>query len=155
MAVFRRTSTRFGRCVLPTSAEILLLDTSAALALVNPGHALRQAVAERVRGHRLGLAGHAAHETYSLLTRLPPPHRISATVAHRLIEANFPATQHLDADQASSALPVLATAGVAAGAVYDGLVGLAALENDQLLISCDQRAMNTYRALGVRFEILN
>jgi len=76
-------------------------------------------------------------------------------VAHRLIEANFPATQHLDADQGSSALPVLAAAGIAAGAVYDGLVGLAALANDQLLISCDQRAMNTYRALGVRFEILS
>ena len=143
------------RCVLPTSAEVLLLDTSAALALVNPGHVLREAVSRRVRGYRLGLAGHAAYETYSVLTRWPPPHRISAAVAHQAIEANFPATRHLDADRGSSALSLLAAAGVAAGAVYDGLVALAALAEDQLLISCDQRAVNTYRAVGVRFEILN
>ena len=155
MAVFRPTPTRCERCVLPTSAETLLLDTSAAMALVNPGHAHRQAVAKRVRGHRLGLAGHAAYETYSVLSRLPPPHRISAAAARGLIEANFPATRHLDPDQASSALSVLATAGVAAGAVYDGLVALAALAADQLLISCDQRALTTYRAVGVRFEILS
>ena len=155
MAGFRRPPTRSERCVLPTNADILLLDSSAALALVNPGHALRAAVAKRVRGFRLGLAGHAAYETYSVLTRWPPPHRISAAVAQRMIGANFPATRHLDADQGSSALSVLAAAGVAAGAVYDGLVALAALAADQLLISCDQRAVITYRAVGVRFEILN
>jgi hypothetical protein len=130
------------------------LDSSAALALMNPGHALRGAVAERVRGFRLGLAGHAAYETYSVLTRWPPPHRISAAVAQRVIEANFPATRHLDADHSSSALAVLATAGVAARAVVDGLVALAARADDQLLITCDQRALSTYRALGVRLEIL-
>ncbi len=140
---------------MPTSAEILLLDTSAALALVNPGHALREAVSRRVRGCRLGLSGHAAYEIYSVLTRLPPPHRISAALAHRMIEANFPATRHLDADHGSSALSVLAAAGVAAGGVYDGLVALAALAADELLVSCDQRAVNTYRAVGVRFEILS
>jgi len=143
------------RCVLPTSAEILLLDSSAALALVNPGHVLRAAVAARVRGLGLGLAGHAAYETYSVLTRWPPPHRISAAVAHQMIETNFPATRHLDPNQGASALSALAAVGVAAGAVYDGLVALAALAEDQLLISCDQRAVSTYRAVGVRFEILS
>ena len=155
MAAFRQTPTKSVRCVLPTSAETLLLDTSAALALVNPGHAVHQAVSKRVRGYRLGLAGHAAYETYSVLTRLPPPHRISAAVAHRMIDANFPATRHLDAEQGSAALSVLAAAGVAAGGVYDGLVALAARAEDQLLISCDQRALNTYRAVSVRFEIVS
>jgi hypothetical protein len=80
---------------------------------------------------------------------------MSAAVAHQMIEANFPATRHLDANQGASALSVLAAAGVAAGAVYDGLVALAALAEDQLLISCDRHAVSTYRAVGVRFEILS
>lgn len=55
----------------------------------------------------------------------------------------------------SRPLTILGRCGVAGGAVYDGLVGLAALESDRLLITCDRRAVGTYRALGVQFELLS
>ena len=45
-------------------------------------------------------------------------------------------------------------AGLAGGAVYDGLVGAAAREHGLLLVSCDRRAEPTYRALGVSYELL-
>ncbi|MEO8968055.1 MAG: hypothetical protein ABI355_10595 [Solirubrobacteraceae bacterium] len=46
------------------------------------------------------------------------------------------------------------SAGVAGGAVYDALVGAAAREHDLPLVTRDQRAAETYRALAVRFELL-
>jgi hypothetical protein len=45
-------------------------------------------------------------------------------------------------------------AGLAGGAIYDGLVGAAAREHRVLLVSCDRRAEPTYRALGVTYELL-
>ena len=50
---------------------MLLLDTSAAVALVVEDHEAHAATLEAVRGRSLGLAGHAWFETYSVLTRLP------------------------------------------------------------------------------------
>src|SRR5664279_5002978 len=57
-----------------TGAEdfpVALLDTSAAIALLVEDHEAHAATLEAVRGRRLGLAGHAWFETYSVLTRLP------------------------------------------------------------------------------------
>ena len=42
----------------------------------------------------------------------------------------------------------------AGGAVYDGLVALAARENDAVLVTRDARARATYEAVGTSVEIL-
>lgn len=41
------------------------------------------------------------------------------------------------------------------GAAYDGLVGLIAHANGCVLATRDQRAVSTYTALGLRFEIIS
>ena len=138
---------------MPTSADVLL-DTSAAIALITTTSEAHDAVIARTRGLTLGLAGHAEFETYSVLTRLPGQLRVSASAAQRIIAANFPATVHLAPDAAASALVTLANSGVAGGAVYDGLVGLAASASGSVLLSCDRRAAPTYAALGVTFELI-
>jgi predicted nucleic acid-binding protein len=139
---------------LPTNAEAVLLDTSVALAWVDRDHQFHSAVDARLAGHRLGLAGHAAFETYSVLTRMQPPKRLAAAAAQRLIGAEFPATVPLPSGSVSGLLAEFAAAGVAGGAVYDGLVATAAKEAGLLLVSCDSRAVATYRALGVEFELV-
>jgi predicted nucleic acid-binding protein len=139
---------------LPTSAEVVLLDTSAALAWVDRDHQFHASVDARLVGHRLGLAGHAAFETYSVLTRRQPPKRLAASTARWLIEAEFPESRLLTAQSVNGLLAQFAAAGVAGGAVYDGLVATAAKEGDLLLVSCDVRAAATYRALGVMFELV-
>jgi len=138
---------------LPTSAD-LLLDTSAAIALVAPTSETHAAVMARTRGATLGLAGHAAFETFSVLTRLPGALRLSAGGARSVIEANFPASVFLTPPESVRALATLAEAGIAGGAVYDGLVALAALSAGIPLLSCDRRALPTYSALSVRVEIM-
>jgi predicted nucleic acid-binding protein len=138
---------------LPTSAD-LLLDTSAAIALVAPTNDAHAAVMARTRNATLGLAGHAAFETYSVLTRLPGALRLNAAGARSVIEANFPASVFLTPRESARALATLAAAGIAGGAVYDGLVALAAISAGIPLLSCDRRALPTYAALGVRVEVL-
>jgi predicted nucleic acid-binding protein len=133
---------------LPANAEVLLLDTSAAIAYVDPDHPFHVAVRQAVRGRQLGLAGHAQFETFSVLTRLPPPKRQSAGSALRLIAAEFPESRFLEASEQAALLTEFAAEGVLGGAVYDGLVCAAARAHALTLVTCDARARTTYAALG-------
>ncbi|MFW0794216.1 PIN domain-containing protein [Gordonia sp. CPCC 205515] len=137
---------------MATSAEVLLLDTSAAIALVRPNQAGHREMTEATSGRELGLSGHAAFETYSVLTRLPPPQRLTASAATRLLATNFPHSHQLSPVRAGELLGVFAEAGISGGAVYDGLVGAAAAEAGLLLLTLDRRAEPVYRALGVRLQ---
>ncbi len=132
----------------------LLVDTSVAVAVVVADHDQHRATTRAVAGRRLGLAGHAAFETFSVLTRLPPPARRNATVVDQLLRASFPATRFLGADAAAALLRRLAGLGIAGGAVYDALVGAAAAAHGVPLATRDVRAVDVYRALGVELEIL-
>jgi len=100
------------------------------------------------------MSGHAALELLSVLTRLPAPQRLTPSTALRLQAANFPDSRFLAATRIGDLLEEFAAAGLAGGAVYDGLVGAAAREHQLPLISCDRRAEPTYRTLGVDYEIL-
>ncbi|MCB0887162.1 MAG: type II toxin-antitoxin system VapC family toxin [Propionibacteriaceae bacterium] len=132
----------------------LLLDTSAALALVLKDNESHSRVRERVRGHELGLAGHARFETYSVLTRLPVVYRLSAASAALLLRTTFPASVTLSEQSQADLMTKLVDAGISGGAVWDGLVAFAALDAGIRLLSLDRRALPTYRALGADVELL-
>ena len=132
----------------------VLLDTSAAVALVVADHEDHAATVEALSKRRLGLSGHAAFETFSVLTRLPPPARRNPGTVAQLISVNFPGTRYLSAKAAGSLMNKLADLGIGGGAVYDALVGAAALEHGITLVSRDVRARETYRRLGVDVEML-
>jgi predicted nucleic acid-binding protein len=132
-----------------------LVDTSVAVPLVVADHEHHHAVVDAVGSRTLGLAGHAAFETFSILTRLPPPARKSPGAVARLIGHNFPATRFLSDHGAAALLARLGTLGIAGGAVYDALVGAAAVEHGLTLMTRDRRAVDTYRRLDVRFVLLD
>lgn len=136
---------------MPSDAEslTLLLDTSAAVPLVLPDHEFHGAVRHECRGRRLGLAGHAVFETYSTLTRLPQPSRLTPRGAARLITANFPETSHLSGEDQARLVTTWSDAGISGSSVYDALVGAAAVAARHPLVSCDVRARPTYQAVGV------
>ncbi len=141
---------------MPASAEgpALLVDTSVAVALVVADHDHHAEVADALEGTALGLAGHAAFETFSVLTRLPPPSRRTAATVARLLAANFAQSRFLDADSTAALLAALPRLGVSGGAVYDALVGEAARTHGIALATRDRRAERTCRALGVDVELL-
>lgn len=132
----------------------LLLDTSAAVALVVADHPDHHATLRAVGDRRLGLAGHAVFETLSVLTRLPPPARRTAATAARLLGATFPETRFLSARASRALIGRVGALGIAGGAVYDALVGACALEHELPLATRDRRALETYRALEVRIQLL-
>lgn len=133
----------------------LLLDTSVAVPLVLTSHVAHEAVSGAVGSRSVALAGHAAFETYAVLTRLPGDARLAPADAVRLIGARFGRPALLDAAASRRSLAVLAELGIAGGATYDGLVALAASRAGLPFASRDRRAEATYRRIGVDVELVS
>jgi len=77
------------------------------------------------RGEELVVAAPALVEAYSVLTRIPPPYRITPTNALFLLESNFIGERRLVSllDNAyKSLLRELAGIGIGGGKVYDAVV---------------------------------
>lgn len=133
----------------------VLLDTSAAVAFVLADHEHHDLVFGALREKQLGLCGHAAFETFSVLTRLPPPARRTPAAVSHLLATNFPHTRYLSPEGAAALFQRFGTESIAGGSVYDALVGATAAEHRFPLASRDRRAVETYRALGVDVTFLS
>jgi toxin FitB len=125
------------------------VDTSVAVPLLVRSHQHHADVVRWWGGQELTLSGHALPETYSVLTRLPGDARLSASDAARLLDARFTTPLTLSGQAAREVHVTLSGLGVAGGAVYDGLVALAAKEHGMALATRDARARGTYDAVGV------
>lgn len=142
---------------MPSSGEssrVTLIDTSVAVTLAVADHESHGATMDAVGGRTIGLAGHAWFETFSVLTRLPPPARRRPSEVARLLAHNFPQSRFLDVNGQQGVTTRLAELGIAGGSVYDALVGAAARHHGLPLLTRDRRAVDTYRTMGVDFEVL-
>lgn len=132
----------------------LLVDTSVAVALTASDQRDHAATFEAVGRRRLGLAGHAAFETFCVLTRLTAPARRTPAAVARLPAANLPRTRFPGEQAAGALLAELQADGIAGGSVYDALAGAAASQRRLPPATRDRRALGTYRALDVDVELL-
>lgn len=141
---------------MPTSGKgpDLLVDTSVAVPFVVADHTHHEVVFEALRRRDVGLAGHAAFETFSVLTRLPAPARLTPATAARLLSTNFPHTRFLGTRATTNLWAAIGAAGIAGGSVYDALVGAAAKEHGVVLGTRDRRAVQVYRVIDVEFELI-
>jgi len=139
---------------MATNADTYSVDTSVAVAALDAGHAAHAICLSAIRKHRPGLSGHAAFETFSVLTRMPGALSIDAPTAQGIISRVFPEVHWLEADAARSLLDRLGAVGIVGGSVYDALVGEAARINKTVLLTRDHRARRTYDLLGVDYELL-
>ena len=134
---------------------MIALDTSvvvAAFASWHEGHGAAVAALRR----RPRLPAHVGLETYSVLTRLPPPHRAPADVVVAFLLARFPAaTLTLPGKGHRALLRTVVNAGLVGGAVYDALVAETARHAGATLLTRDRRALATYEAIGVRYEVVD
>ena len=135
---------------------MITADTSvlvAAFATWHEGH--RSAVEAMKSG--VHLVAHTMVETYSVLTRLPPPHRVAPRAVHAYLTDIASAERYLmlDAHAYCTVIDRLAEGNIAGGASYDGLIALTAQTAGATLVTCDKRALRTYEHLGVRYELLN
>lgn len=133
----------------------VLLDTSVAVAFVVADHGHHDATVAALSGRLLGLAGHAAFETFSVLTRIPAPARRTAAAVNRLLAANFPHSRFLSAQRAADLLTRLPQHRIAGGSVFDALVGAAASEHGLPLVTRDRRALAVYHELDMDVQLLH
>jgi predicted nucleic acid-binding protein len=129
-------------------------DTSAVVAAFASWHESHEA-ARRALDREIELIEHCALETYSVLTRLPPPHRVAGEIVRDFLAARFPRPFLRLAPQAHKdfvlGLPIRRITG---GAVYDALVAATAAACGAELVTCDKRASLVYQHYGVRTVFL-
>ena len=130
-------------------------DTSVVVAAFASWHESHEA-ARRALDSGLRLIEHCALETYSVLTRLPPPHRTSGTVVRDFLETRFPQPLlRLSAQAYKDFILGLPDHGVTGGAAYDALVAATAASCGAELVTCDRRALPVYERYGIRAQLLS
>ena len=133
---------------------IRAVDTSVLVAAFASWHQDHHVAVDEI-AKRPTMIAHSMLETFSVLTRLPEPHRADSAMVVEFFERNFPDDPLALAPAAARSVPgTLAKLGVIGGAAHDGLIALTALAGGATLVSLDQRAVPTYGRCGVTFELL-
>lgn len=102
-----------------------------------------------------GIPAHAALETYSVLTRLPPPHRAHAGAVVEFLEDTFGDKFFaLPEPEFHGFVSHLARDDIQGGATYDALIAAVAMHRGTELLTCDERAARTYERCGAQVEFL-
>lgn len=129
-------------------------DTSVLVAAVLSWHPEHQVARAALRERVATIPGHALVELYSVLTRLPAPHRLAPEAAAVVVESLPLDVCVLPAEQHRGLMTSLARAGIRGGAVYDALIGATAAHHDLTLLTRDRRARVAYDAVGARYAIV-
>lgn len=133
---------------------MIAVDTSVVVAAFASWHESHALARRAVRG-RPAIPAPCILETYSVLTRLPPPHRAPADVVHDFLAATFPgAYLVLAPGRVAALIRELVEQGIVGGATYDAQVAAVAREAGATLLSLDRRAAATYLRLGVAIDYL-
>lgn len=103
----------------------------------------------------LRLIEHCALESYSVLTRLPSPHRSPGNLIRDFLAVRFPESYlRLGAAEFRKFLLGLPELRITGGPTYDALVAATAASHDAELVTCDRRAAPVYERYGVRVVML-
>lgn len=131
------------------------VDSSVVIAAFASWHE-HHAVARKALAGRPRLIAHAALECYSVLTRLPPPHRAQPSIVHAFLGERF-AEPFLTLSETGyqELLATVASNQILGGPAYDALIAFTAAEHGATLLSLDQRAATTYEAVGATVEQLS
>lgn len=131
-----------------------VVDTSVVVAAFASWHQLHEP-ARRALDRGPELVAHSALETYSVLTRLPPPHRAPGNLVEEFLGARFPRTWLvLSGDDHGALLHDLSRLDIAGGATYDAVIGRTVAQAGATLVTCDHRAIPIYQRIGAPFEVL-
>jgi predicted nucleic acid-binding protein len=106
--------------------------------------------ARKALDNGLHLIDHCALETYTVLTRLPPPHRCTSTAVRDFLRLRFVEPFRLDGRAYKEFVLALPEHAVTGGGAYDALVAATAAAHSAPLITCDRRAALVYESYGVR-----
>jgi predicted nucleic acid-binding protein len=133
---------------------VIVADTSVVVAAFASWHEFHEA-ARRVLDRGARLPAQAALESYSVLTRLPAPHRAAAALVQEFLADRFRKPYlMLGPAEFRSLLEDLPPLGISGGAAYDALIAAVAREASATLATCDRRAADVYERLGSQVEYI-
>jgi len=99
---------------------------------------------------------HCLLETFSVLTRLPAPHRMPADVVATFLDQTF--AKHpivvLPSVEQRKLVTTLTSQRLSGGAVYDALIAASCVHAGLKLLTLDGRARQTYALLGAEHALL-
>jgi predicted nucleic acid-binding protein len=134
---------------------LIAVDTSvvvAAFASWHEAHATSAAVLAR----RPRVPAHVLVESFSVLTRLPPPHRSSAALVATFLGERFKeAPLVLAARDYRSLLQELMAHGLSGGVAYDALIAATVRHAGATLLTRDRRACVAYQRMKVAYELVD
>ena len=129
-------------------------DSSLVVAAFASWHEMHEPARKHLDGG-LRLVEHCALESYSVLTRLPSPHRSPGNLVRDFLAARFPDSPlRLGVAEFRKFLLGLPEQRVTGGSTYDALVAATAASHDAELVTCDRRAAPVYESYGVRVVML-
>lgn len=132
---------------------MIAVDTSVVVASFATWHEGHEASLEVMR-KRPRLPAQVLAEAYSVLTRLPPPHRVASHLVTEFLKDRLAEPPLQIGSENLAAVVVSASAhGITGGAIYDAIVAATALEHGARLFTRDLRAQRVYREVGVDFEL--
>jgi predicted nucleic acid-binding protein len=129
-------------------------DTSVVVAAFASWHEAHRP-ARQALDDGVSLIGHCALEAYSVLTRLPSPHKVAGHVVREFLEARFPGPFLQLAPVAHrNFIRELSEKELSGGAVYDALVAATAADAGAELVTCDKRALPVYERYRVQVKVI-
>jgi predicted nucleic acid-binding protein len=133
---------------------VIAVDTSVVVAAFASWHEAH-AAAEAALARKPRVPAHVLLESFSVLTRLPPPHRappdlVLAFLAERFtkVPLALPARMHLRLVERAVA------AGIGGGSIHDALIAATAISAKARLLTRDRRAVPTYERLKADYEFI-
>ena len=125
------------------------------MAAALPWHESHAAARSALPRQKTPLLAQVGVETYSVLTRLPPPQRVPASVAWTYLRESFALPPLVLTRQGYVRLLDLAVEeGITGGALYDALVAFTAREAAATLLTLDRRAVTTYQLVTVDYRLV-
>jgi predicted nucleic acid-binding protein len=123
-------------------------DTSVlvpALVSWHPDHAMLREILAQVEA----VPAHVLLEAFTVLTRLPAPHRVAAGAAAEVVSSLPLRPVVLPGSEHHALIAALGPAGIRGGATYDALIAATARHHALHLLTRDRRARGTYESLGL------
>jgi predicted nucleic acid-binding protein len=134
---------------------VIVVDSSVAIAAALPWHEHHTTAIAALPSVRTALIAAVAMETYSVLTRLPPPQRLLPGLAFEYLQERFQFPPLALASTSYESLLALAAAErIDGGTIYDAVIAATAKESEATLLTLDRRAAPTYEIVGVTYRVI-
>jgi predicted nucleic acid-binding protein len=134
---------------------VIVADSSVVIPAALPWHEHHAVAISSLQGQKTQLLAPVLMETYSVLTRLPPPQRLAPELALRYLREKFEFPPLMLPPESYERLLTLTTKErIVGGAVYDALIGTVAREFESTLLTLDRRATPIYEIVGVDYRVI-